>query len=217
MGINKSAFPVNFIHGVLNSKKALKYKDGNIYQQLIYTTVEQNSKYAFMIFAKLGFLSQKLGFGDLFQYFIGQYQLLINVFQQLAQNAEDRNQFDEASRFRKLAFRTQHRAAFGILNPLYNLYKITSNYGESWSWALVVLLSLILVIFPIIFTQIDFQVSSKNIPLAVVEKKECIDVVIEELRNDCITEKRGLNFWNGEAMSHSFVLVQMKAEFPEIE
>jgi hypothetical protein len=46
------------------------------------------------------------------------------------------------------------------------LYQITSFYGESWSWALGILLSLILVIFPIIYTLINFQTCSKDRPIA---------------------------------------------------
>ncbi len=78
--------------------------------------------------------------------------------------------------------------SFGILRRsgdffIHGLYRITSFYGESWSWALGVLLSLILVIFPIIYTQINFQTCSKDrliaASLTVCESKD------EEISKNC--------------------------------
>ena len=54
--------------------------------------------------------------------------------------------------------------------------------------------------FPFIYTQTEFQVSPKNIPLEVVVE-DC-KVVVEELKPVCKIENRGLNFWS-EAIPHS--------------
>ncbi len=77
---------------------------------------------------------------------------------------------------------------FGILSRsgdffIHGLYRTTSFYGESWSWALGVLLSLIFVIFPIIYTQVNFLTCSKDRPIAasltICESKD------EEIRKNC--------------------------------
>ncbi|HEX8198343.1 MAG TPA: hypothetical protein VF571_19265, partial [Pyrinomonadaceae bacterium] len=81
------------------------------------------------------------------------------------------------------------------------LYRWTSSYGESWSRAAFVLAIIIFAFFPIIYTQTEFQVSPKNIPLDVAVK-DCNNVV-DELKPVCKIEFRSLNFWNGEAISHS--------------
>jgi hypothetical protein len=87
--------------------------------------------------------------------------------------------------------------SFGILRRsgdffIHGLYRITSFYGESWSWALGVLLSLILVIFPIIYTQINFQTCSKDRPIAtsltICESKD------EETRKKCTCSTDQITF-----------------------
>lgn len=87
--------------------------------------------------------------------------------------------------------------SFGILRRsgdffIHGLYRITSFYGESWSWALGVLLSLILVVFPIIYTQINFQTCSKDRPIAasltVCESKD------EEIRKNCTCSTNQITF-----------------------
>ena len=97
-------------------------------------------------------------------------------------------------------------SSFGILRRsgdfiIHALYRITSFYGESWSWAAFVLAIIIFAIFPFIYSQVEFQVSPKNIPLEVVVK-DCKNVV-DELKPACKIEFRNLSFWDGEAISHS--------------
>ncbi len=102
--------------------------------------------------------------------------------------------------------------SFGILRRsgdffIHGLYRITSFYGESWSLALGILLSLILVIFPIIYSQTQFQISPKAIPLEVVVVTECKNVV-DESKPVCSQIKQdGLGIWNGEAILHSLTAV----------
>lgn len=102
--------------------------------------------------------------------------------------------------------------SFGIFRRggdfiIHFLYRITSFYGESWSWAMSVLAILIFLIFPFIYTQIEFQISPKNIPLEVVVK-DCADVV-KELKSDCKIENRYLEFWN-EAIPHSLASASLQ-------
>jgi uncharacterized protein YjbI with pentapeptide repeats len=101
---------------------------------------------------------------------------------------------------------------FGILRRsidfvIHGLYRISSFYGENWSWAAIVLMALVFVIFPFFYTQTEFQVSPKNIPLEVVVVA-CSDV-IEQLKPVCKIEYRGLNFWN-EAIPHSLLTATLQ-------
>lgn len=86
------------------------------------------------------------------------------------------------------------------------LYRITSYYGESWAWALGMLLLIILIIFPIIYTQTNFQICPKEKPLAlslnVCESKD------EELKKGCECKKGGLGF--GEAIAHSLTTATLQ-------
>lgn len=92
------------------------------------------------------------------------------------------------------------------------LYRITSGYGENPFRAFVILMGLILLIFPFIYTQTDFQVSPKAIPLEVVVLTECKDLV-NESKPVCSKIRQGsLNFWN-EAILHSLTTVT----FQEVE
>jgi hypothetical protein len=86
------------------------------------------------------------------------------------------------------------------------LYRITSFYGESWGWALGVLLSLILVIFPIIYTQINFQTCSKDRPIAasltVCESKD------EEIRKNCTCSTDRITFTDAIVQSLTTATLQ---------
>lgn len=101
--------------------------------------------------------------------------------------------------------------SFGILRRsgdffIHGLYRITSFYGESWSWALGVLLSLILVIFPTIYTQIDFQTCSKDraiaASLAVCESKD------EAVRENCTCNKDRISFTDAIVQSLTTATLQ---------
>ncbi|NOT49139.1 MAG: pentapeptide repeat-containing protein [Acidobacteria bacterium] len=68
-------------------------------------------------------------------------RLLAIACRQLAVNAEDNNQYDDASKFRFMAMETRrldHGGWRRVLN-LYWIYKWTSGYGESWRRAALVL------------------------------------------------------------------------------
>jgi hypothetical protein len=66
---------------------------------------------------------------------------------QLAVNAEENNRYEEAAKFRYMAMeirRLEDRRKLDATRYLMWLYKWTSGYGESWHWAVLVLLVLIL-------------------------------------------------------------------------
>lgn len=86
------------------------------------------------------------------------------------------------------------------------LYRISSFYGESWSKAAFVLVLIVFAIFPFIYTQTEFQVTPKTIPLQVVVK-DCPDVT-EELKPVCKIENRGL-YWS-EAIPHSLATASLQ-------
>lgn len=87
------------------------------------------------------------------------------------------------------------------------LYRITSYYGENWAWALGMLLLIILVIFPIIYTQTNFQICPKEkllaMSLAVCESRD------EEVKKSCECRKGGLGF--GEAIVHSLTTATLQS------
>lgn len=110
---------------------------------------------------------------------------------------------------------------FGILKRfdfLHWFYRITSYYGESWRVALCMLLFVVLILFPFVYAQTDFQVSPKGIPLEVVvlnkceitddERKNGKDELVEEAKKVCYKiEQRSLGFLNGEAILHSLTAI----------
>ncbi len=72
-------------------------------------------------------------------------RLLEIAVSQLAVNAEENNRYDEASRFRYMAAeirRIEDCKTHNISRILSWLYKWTSGYGESWSWAALVLIGI---------------------------------------------------------------------------
>jgi uncharacterized protein YjbI with pentapeptide repeats len=72
-------------------------------------------------------------------------------------------------------------SVFNLL--LHYIYLISSFYGESWTLALGVLLSLIFIIFPIIYTQINFKTCSKDRPIA-ASLSNCENEK-EEIKKNC--------------------------------
>jgi uncharacterized protein YjbI with pentapeptide repeats len=180
-------------------------------------------------------------------------KLFAITLRQIADNAETNNRFDEASKFRKLAFETEwlekkekllnsleklpeniekqkgRFSEFVFRNKNYQVdnndipinifgvfrksglilafYRTTSFYGESWSHAFKILFFIVFVIFPLIYTQTEFQVSPKNIPLDVVVK-DCKEV-IDELKPSCKIENRGLYFWS-EAIPQSLATAALQ-------
>jgi Pentapeptide repeats (9 copies) len=113
------------------------------------------------------------------------HELLTKTCWQLASNHEESNSFSKASMFRQFAQESKRREDVRWKQPftLHWWYCLSSFYGENWKWALGVLLSLILVIFPIIYTRTNFQTCSKDRPIAasltVCESKD------EEIRKNC--------------------------------
>lgn len=86
------------------------------------------------------------------------------------------------------------------------IYRITSYYGESWAWALIMLLLIVLAIFPLIYTRTQFQVCPKEKPLpmslAVCESKD------EQIKRNCECTRGGLGF--GEAVVHSLTTATLQ-------
>ena len=102
--------------------------------------------------------------------------------------------------------------SFGIIRRsdgfiIHGLYRITSYYGESWAWALGMLLLIIFVIFPIIYVLPTFQICPKDKPLAmslaVCESKD------EEVKKGCECRKNSLDF--GEGIVHSFTTATLQS------
>jgi hypothetical protein len=85
--------------------------------------------------------------------------------------------------------------SFGILRRsddfiIHGLYRFTSYYGESWSWAAFVLLLFVFAIFPLIYTQTNFQNCPREKPISISLSEE-----------NCKTS--GLDF--DEAVAHSLI------------
>jgi len=100
---------------------------------------------------------------------------------------------------------------FGVIRRsdgffIHLIYRVTSYYGESWAWALIMLLLIVLVFFPLIYTRTQFQVCPKEKPLpmslAVCESKD------EQVRRDCECVRGGLGF--GEAVVHSLTTATLQ-------
>jgi len=159
---------------------------------------------------------------------LAKYRLLSIACRQLADNSETNNRFEEASEFRRVAMDTEwleKRASLrnwigsafkrtGKLNSrfragdflIHGLYRFTSRYGESWAQASGILLLLLFVGFPLIYTQTNFQICPKEKPvamsLAVCESKD------EEVQKNCECTRGGLGF--GEAMVHSLTTATLQ-------
>lgn len=92
--------------------------------------------------------------------------------------------------------------SFGILRRsgdfiIHGLYRLTSYYGESWSWASGILLLGVFAAFPLIYTQTNFQTCPKEKPLAIsINEGSC--------------KAGGLTFWNGEATAHSLTTATLQ-------
>ena len=72
-------------------------------------------------------------------------RLLEIAARQLAVNAEENNRYEEAAKFRYMAMETKRLEEGKFFSKfLFTLYKWTSGYGESWSWAALVLLIILL-------------------------------------------------------------------------
>ncbi len=74
-------------------------------------------------------------------------RLLEIAARQLAVNSEENNRYEEAAKFRYMAMETkrlEELKQFSFSRYLIWLYKWTSGYGESWSWAAFVLVVVLL-------------------------------------------------------------------------
>lgn len=111
------------------------------------------------------------------------HRLLSTAFRQLGENAETNNRFDEASRFRRLAFETERllrkenqrewlkeKSLSGLwlwmkrapVDLAHFLYRVTSHYGESSVRALMLLLAIVLLSALLYWTSLC-QFSDKEI------------------------------------------------------
>lgn len=110
--------------------------------------------------------------------------LLKIAYSGLAENAHANDRFGDASIFRRMAceaerleredrvkkWRNTKLTRSNFANKFWEksrnfpydlthfIYRWSSNYGESWSWAALILLVIILVIFPLIYAQTNFYV-----------------------------------------------------------
>jgi len=101
-------------------------------------------------------------------------RLLEIAARQLAVNAEENNRYEEAAKFRYMAMEIKRLELFNkssFSRYLIWLYKWTSSYGESWSWAAFVLV-FILFFFGVFYNSpfANFELPEKKQPNAVIEK-----------------------------------------------
>lgn len=125
--------------------------------------------------------------------------LLMRACWQLADNYEESKSFRKASMFRQLANESRRLETSWYQQPitLRWWYYLSSRYGESWVKAVTVLIILILLVFPLIYTKTSFQVCPAEKPLTV-----------SLVEGSCKT--RGLGFWNGEAIVHSLTTATLQ-------
>lgn len=100
-------------------------------------------------------------------------RLLEIAARQLAVNAEENNRYEEAAKFRYMAMEIKRLELFNKLSfsrYLIWLYKWTSGYGESWSWAAFVLICL-LFFFGVFYNSswANFEMPEKKQTTAVVK------------------------------------------------
>jgi hypothetical protein len=89
---------------------------------------------------------------------------------------------------------------------IHGLYRWTSYYGESWVWASTILLLILLLLFPIIYTQTQFQVCPKDKPIT-ISLVGC-DSNDEQMRQNCRCSRTGLSF--GEGIAHSLTTATLQ-------
>ena len=134
--------------------------------------------------------------------------LLMYACWHLADNYEESKSFRKASLFRQMANESRRLETSWYLQPftLRWWYYLSSRYGESLVKAMIVLLLLILVIFPIIYTQINFQTCSKDRPIAtsltVCESKD------EEIRKNCTCSTDQITFTDAIVQSLTTATLQ---------
>jgi hypothetical protein len=140
-------------------------------------------------------------------------QLFKIACRQLAENSESNNRFEDASNLRRMAmetewfekkeeiinFRSKSKAPLDFLRKfrdlfIYGLYRVSSSYGESWGRALFILF-MILFVFTLIYTQVDFYNYPKDRPVSVTSA-EC-----EKEPTKAICQKKGLSL--SDAAQHS--------------
>jgi len=89
---------------------------------------------------------------------------------------------------------------------IYSIYRFLSGYGESVGRATLVLATIVLFLFPLIFTFTEFQISPKAIPLEVIVATECSKLT-EKSKGVCSEIRHGgLNFWS-EGIPHSLTTI----------
>ncbi|HEV7645388.1 MAG TPA: pentapeptide repeat-containing protein [Pyrinomonadaceae bacterium] len=96
-------------------------------------------------------------------------RLLEIAYRQLANNAEENGRYEEASKFRLMASETKRLEYYRGWKvwSLHWWYWLSSFYGESWIRASIILLILVLLIFPLIYTTRLFQVCPSDKPVSV--------------------------------------------------
>ena len=137
-------------------------------------------------------------------------ELLLKVCWQLADNHEESKMLWSASEFRKLANESKRNAIPWYLQPftLRWWYWISSFYGESSSWATLVLVIPIFLIFPIIYTQTNFQTYPMEKPMAVSIREDAENEICKKEKMNCNYKEGGLSFI--EAVAHSLTTATLQ-------
>src|SRR5207248_3206053 len=89
---------------------------------------------------------------------------------------------------------------------IHGLYRWTSYYGESWAWASTVLLLMLFVIFPLVYTQTQFQTCPREKPLAM--SLAVCESTDDQIKKRCPCTRGGLSF--GEGIVHSLTTATLQ-------
>ncbi len=118
-------------------------------------------------------------------------KLLEITARQLAVNAEDNNRYEEASSFRLMANeikRLQDYDGWKIWS-LHWWYGLSSSYGESWIRASVILLIIVFLVFPFLYTTRVFQVCPNEKPVSLsLSENICVQKNLEILNGSAILQ-----------------------------
>ncbi len=134
--------------------------------------------------------------------------LLMYTCWHLADNYEESKSFRKASLFRQMANESRRLETSWYWQPftLRWWYYFSSWYGESWVKAMTVLIILIFLVFPAIYTQINFQTCSKDRPIAtsltICESKD------EEIRKNCTCSTNQITFTDANVQSLTTATLQ---------
>jgi len=140
-------------------------------------------------------------------------RLLEIACRQLGVNAEENNRYEEAAKFRYMAMETKRLEElkhFSFSRYLIWLYKWTSGYGESWSWAAMVLLGVLLFFGALYVSPLStFDYGEKKNDAVLV------DLIVEESDWTRKYDERFHRMNLGEGLVHSLYVAALQRPEPK--